>query len=61
MIKRINVPTGMALAFVNAAAKDLNNQTQVDHRRWVARHVADRVEHTKIGVNSIKSTKINGK
>lgn len=60
MISSIRRPTSMAIALAMAAAKDLNKQEEVDHTRWVARAVADRVEHTKLGTKREKSTRING-
>jgi hypothetical protein len=59
MISSIRRPTALALALVNAAANDLTKQQgKVDHKRWVARHVRDKVENTQLGTKVELSTKV---
>jgi hypothetical protein len=57
----MKVNTAFAEAFVNAAAATLKKDGEkVDHRRWVARHVADRVLNTELGTVNIPSVLVEG-
>lgn len=50
-MKMIQRPTAVALALVNAAAKQLQQDgNKVDHQRWVARSVQSKVENTSLGM-----------
>lgn len=58
MVKKqpVRVPTGMGLAFVNAAAAQFNRVGD-NPKAWIARSVQDKVEHTSAGMRPLNVRK----
>ena len=54
----MKVYTSMALALVNATAKQLNTKGDKPEA-WVARAVVDRVDHTRLGERTIPALVVN--